>query len=64
MIEITFQNRSEAKIRWAVKVFCKWRDVKLDNKCCPDDIRYANLCDTYSLTKENLNMICADSVLG
>ena len=54
MMEVTFQQRTEAKIKWAVKSYCDWRVVKLDSKDCPSEILYADICDTATLTKENL----------
>ena len=53
MMEVRFQSCSEAKIKWAVKSYCDWRDVKLDEEDCPEEILYADIRDTGSLTKEN-----------
>ena len=38
MMEVRFQSRSEAKIRWAVKAYNDWRDSKLDEEECPVEI--------------------------
>ena len=54
MMEVTFQQCTESKIKWAVKAYCDWRDVKLDQEDCPSEILYADIRDTGSLTKENL----------
>ena len=37
--------RSEAKIRWAVKAYSDWRDVKLENVDCDREIVYSDLND-------------------
>ena len=54
MMELNFQRRTETKIKWAIQCYCDWRDVKLDTEDCPSEILYADLCDTATLTKENL----------
>ena len=53
MMELTFQTRTEAKIKWAVNAYCDWRTTKVDSDECPEEILYADIRDTYTLTKEN-----------
>ena len=55
MMEVQYQVRSEAKIRWAVKAYNDWRVMRLDRDDDVDEeILYADLNDIDSLTKENL----------
>ena len=56
MMECEFQARSEAKIKWAVKAYCEWRTMCLDHDDCEAEIMYADLDDTGSLTKQNLEL--------
>ena len=54
MMECQFQVRSEAKIKWAVKAYHEWRIIRLDKDDCETEILHADLDDTCSLTKQNL----------
>ena len=53
MMEVRFQSRSEAKIRWAVKAYNDWRDAKLDEEDCPVEILRSDLRDTFTLNKDD-----------
>ena len=52
-MELTFQNHTEAKIKWAVHTYCDWRNDKLDGDDCPEEVVYGDIIDTGSLMKEN-----------
>ena len=55
MMEMTYEQRSEAKIRWAVKAYNDWRTMRLDTDVeeIDEQILYADLNDIGSLTKTN-----------
>ena len=54
MMELLYEARSEAKIRWAVKAFKDWRLVKLEKEDYEHQIVFTDLDDLSSLMKENL----------
>ena len=54
MMELNFQKRSEAKIRWALKAYHEWRTMRVDKEDCPKEIIDADLDDIASVTKVNL----------
>ena len=54
MMEKQYQQRSEAKIKWAVKAYRDWRVMRLDRDEDVDaKILYADIDDIGSLTREN-----------
>ena len=53
MMELSFQTRTEAKIKLAVNAYCQWCNDKLDTEDCPKEILYADIHDTCSLMKQN-----------
>ena len=55
MLELSFHERSEAKIRWAVKAFNDWRVMKLDTDVeeVDENILYVDLNYLSTLKKEN-----------
>ena len=54
MMEVEYQVRSEAKIKWAVKAFREWRIMRLDREECETEILNCDLDDMATVTKENL----------
>ena len=54
MMEVKFQQRTEAKIKWAVKLYNEWHDMRLDKVDYEEQIFDADLNDVSKLTKENL----------
>ena len=34
MMELTYQNRTEAKIKWAVNCYNDWRQMRLSSDVC------------------------------
>ena len=54
MMELTYQQRTEAKIKWPVKYYNDWRDMRLDQDDCDREILDANLEVPIMLTKQNL----------
>ena len=54
MMELEYQGKSEAKIKWAVNAYRDWRNMRLDSKNYDEEIMYTDLDDIGSLTKENL----------
>ena len=55
MMEIQYQVHSEAKIRWVVKAYNDWQEMRLDrNNEIDQKILSADLNDIGSLTKRNL----------
>ena len=55
MMKITFQQRTESKIKWALKCYDDWRTMRLDaNVDCEREILEADLKDTTLLNKTNL----------
>ena len=54
MMEITFQERTEAKIKWALNCYNDWRVMRLAKVNCQQEIYDANLNDLSIVTKENL----------
>ena len=57
MMEITFQERTEAKIKWALRCYSDWREMHLDRVDYEDEVYDADLVDTSCLTKENLEFV-------
>ena len=53
MMEVTYQQRTEAKIRWAVKLYNDWRSMRIDQIGCDLRIGEADLNDFTTLNKEN-----------
>ena len=53
MMEVTYQQRTEAKIKWAVKLYRDWRQMRLDRVDYDDRIYDADI-DGDCLTKVNL----------
>ena len=53
MMEITYQQRTEAKIKWAVKNYNDWRDMRLENPPFDLLIEEADLNNLACLTREN-----------
>ena len=54
MMEVSFQDHIEAKIKWAVNCYNAWRDMRLDHGVCDLEIVNANLLELLLLMKENL----------
>ena len=54
MMEVNFQQRTEAEIKWAFNFYNDWHTMKVDQIECEREILYADLNDIGSLTKENL----------
>ena len=52
MMELSFQQRTEAKIRWAVNCYDEWRSMRLQQPGCDLRIKDANLSDMKNVTKE------------
>ena len=57
MMEITFQERTEANIKWALRCYSDWREMHLDRVDYEDEVYDADLVDTSCLTKENLEFV-------
>ena len=57
MMEVTYQERIEAKLRWAVKLYREWSRMRVDQSDCDLNIVYADLDDVASLTKENFEYL-------
>ena len=43
MMEITYKVRSKAKIKWAVKAFRDWHNVKIEDEDCEADIMFSDI---------------------
>ena len=55
MMEMNYEIRSEAKIKWAVKAYREWREMRLDSgNECETEILMTDLDDVGSLTQQNL----------
>ena len=54
MMKLTFQQRTEAKIKWAVKCYNDWREMRLSTFEYEEEIFNANINDFSSLKKDNL----------
>ena len=54
MMKITFQQRTEAKIKWAVHTYNDWRNMRLDEADCDRHILEADIESPGTLTKESL----------
>ena len=52
MMQFSFEARSEAKIKWAVKAFRDWRDVKIENVDCDQEIIFSGIDEPRCLTKD------------
>ena len=53
MMQLTFQQRTEAKIKWAVRCYNDWRTMRLDQEECDQEIIDADIEDIDKLSKEN-----------
>ena len=53
MMEITYQDRTEAKIKWAVNNYNSWRTMRLETQEYEEPIFLADLNDTQNLNKQN-----------
>ena len=59
MQEFSFEMRSEAKIKWAVKAYRDWRNVKLDEENCEEAILFSDLDGHSCLQKDKFeNAMC------
>ena len=54
MMKVQFQQRTEVKIKWAVKCYNDWRNMKLDSDVCDREILEADIECPGTLTKVNL----------
>ena len=54
MMELTYQDRTKAKIKWAVNCYNSWRNMRLDRGVCNLEIVNADFVELLLLTKENL----------
>ena len=54
LMEINFQQRTEAKIKWAANCYNEWREMRLDRVDYEEEIYDANFNDISNLTKANL----------
>ena len=52
MMECTFEVRSEAKIKWAVKAYRDWRNVKIDEDVCDMNVVFSDLDEPCTLAKD------------
>ena len=57
MMEVTYQQRTKAKIQWALKLYKDWCEMHLDKVDYNDKIYDADL-DSDTLSKENLSLHC------
>ena len=53
MMEVTYQQRTEAKIKWAVNNYNDWRAMRLERPPFDILIHEADLCNLELLTREN-----------
>ena len=53
MMEINYQECTEAKIRWAVKCYNDWRQMRLDRVDYDDEILESDLNDVKNLKKDS-----------
>ena len=53
MMQLTFQQHTEAKIKWAVRCYNDWRTMRLDQEECDQEIIDADIEDIDKLSKEN-----------
>ena len=56
MMSVTFEVRSEAKMRWAVKAYRDWRNIKVDNEECEREILFSDLDEVETLNKDDFEM--------
>ena len=56
MMEFSFEARSEAKIKWAVRAFRDWRNVKLDSEECEEDILFSDIDEPSCLSKDRFEV--------
>ena len=56
MMELTYEVRSEAKIKWAVKAYRDWREMKLDDTECEEEIIFSDIDEVSMLTKERFEI--------
>ena len=54
MMEVTYQARTEAKIRWAVKLYNDWHSMRSSQIGCDLRIVEADFTDMRTMTKDNL----------
>ena len=54
MMELHYQQRTEAKIKWAVKCYNDWRAMRMTKIDCDLNIVEADINDVALLTKSNL----------
>ena len=54
MMELTYQEHTEAKFRWPVNCYSEWYDMRLDREEFNDMILKADLHEQIKLTKDNL----------
>ena len=52
MMEVTYQDRIEAKMRWAVKLYKDWHQMRLDRVDYEDEIYEADIENIANVTKE------------
>ena len=58
-MEIQYEVRSEAKIKWAIKAYREWRDVKIEDEDCERDIMFSDLDEPATLVQEYFeNALC------
>ena len=53
MMELTYQDCTEAKIKWAVNCYNSWRKMRLDRGVCDLEIVNTDLSEPLLLTKTN-----------
>ena len=54
MMEVTYQQRTEAKMKWAVNSYNLWRQMRLTKYPYDENIMRADLNDIQNVSKENL----------
>ena len=57
MMELQYQQHTEAKIRWAVKCYNDWHEMRLDRVDYEEEIYEADLGCPEKLTKKNFEFV-------
>ena len=56
VMEVNFQARTEAKIKWVVNNYNEWHEMRLDHSDCDDNILYSDLREVNCLEKDEFEM--------